>query len=68
MFNDVNKAVMSRPDEPLTQMAYFLYNNGVNNLIGLPETGHNIIDELKKLSIISGNVVIMSTRMVNIIL
>ena len=26
----------------------FLENNGVNNLIGLPETGHTIIDELKK--------------------
>ena len=27
----------------------FLFESGINNLIGLPETGHNIINELKKM-------------------
>ena len=27
LFNEINQAVMSRPDEPLTQMTYYIYNN-----------------------------------------
>lgn len=27
-FNEINQKVMSRADEPMTQMAYYLYNNG----------------------------------------
>ena len=29
-FNKINQEIMSRADEPMTQMAYYLYNNGGN--------------------------------------